>query len=259
MHNKPIPFLAKNLTLAGVKHGFFGSTGGVSSGIYSALNCGYGSDDLPQNVDENRSLVAGHFGIERENLIGPYQIHSNICVIIDAPPETAPKADAYVTNVPNLALGILTADCAPILFYDAATKTIGAAHAGWQGAINGIIEATIGKMTELSGSVPQNIIAAIGPCIGKDSYEVGQEYFERFIGEAQENELFFTPINSKNEKYLFDLKSYCAAKLKACGVKNIEILPHDTCALEDDFFSNRRRNQRGEPDYGRNISTIMLA
>lgn len=258
MSDIPSPFVADNLANANIKHGFFGRKGGVSTGIYSALNCGYGSADLPQNVDENRRLVAGYFGIERENLVGPYQIHSNICVIIDAPPETSPKADAYVTNVPNLALGILTADCAPILFYDRVAKIIGAAHAGWQGAINGIIEATIAKMTALSGSVPQNIIAAIGPCIGKDSYEVGQEYFERFIGETQDNEVFFTPIQSNEEKYLFDIKSYCATKLKLCGIKNIEILPHDTCAQEDDFFSNRRRNKRSEPDYGRNISAIML-
>ena len=257
MRITPKPFLAENLSAAGIRHGFFGRKGGVSEGIYASLNCGYGSEDLSQNIDENRARVAGFFEIAPSQLVNPYQIHSNKCEYISAPSQSPPKADAFVTDVPGLLLGILTADCAPILFYDPIARIVGAAHAGWQGAISGIIEATNGKMCEI-GSRRENIIATIGPCIGKASYEVSEEYFEKFIAEAHDNTAFFTPNPNIIGKYFFDLKTYCASRIKNSGIKNIEILPHDTCALEDDFFSNRRRNKCGEPDYGRNISTIML-
>lgn len=258
MPNKLTPFFANNLTQAGVKHGFFGRKGGVSAGLYDSLNCGYGSNDLMENVDENRGRVADFFELERKNLIGPYQIHSNVCIYIDKPPSQAPKADAYVTDCEGIALGILTADCGPILFYDPIKKVIGAAHAGWQGAISGIIGETINIMCDIGNSEPKNIIAAIGPCIGQASYEIGQEFLERFLNETEANQIFFTPSGKNDDKYFFDIKAYCAAKLKQSSVQNIETLPHDTRALESDFFSNRRRNSRAEPDYGRNISAIRL-
>lgn len=258
MQNRPIPFLANNLTQAGVKHGFFGRKGGVSSGLYESLNCGYGSDDLRANVDENRSRVAGHFGIGRESLIGPHQVRGPDCIYIEQRPEITPKADAFVTRTKALALSVLAADCAPILLFDPKTQTIAAAHAGWQGAIEGVINNTIIKMHDICHCNPSDIIAAIGPCIGKNSYEVGQDFLERFLGETADNELFFSPSKANEDKYYFDLKSYCATKLKQCGISNIDILPNDTFAEDKDFFSNRRRNKAGEADFGRNLSAIML-
>lgn len=251
------PFFASNLaSIPSIAHGFFGREGGVSDGIYASLNCGYGSNDIPKNVKENRRRVAKFFGLETGHLLNPYQIHSADAQYIDKPfPKDGPRCDAFVTDKKDLALGILTADCAPILFADTASGVIGAAHAGWQGALHGIIEATLDLMVE-KGAKRENIFAAIGPCINQESYEVGPEYRDRFINSAKENAQFF--ITGNDDKFQFDLKSYCAHRLKNAGITNIETLPHDTCALEAEFHSNRRRNQKGEPDYGRNIGVIVL-
>lgn len=240
-----------------VKHGFFGRAGGVSSGIYEGLNCGFSSNDLPKNVKQNRILVANYLGIEYKNLINPYQVHSNICDIIDAPfAKDGPRMDAFVTKSSGLGIAILTADCTPILFADEENGIIGAAHAGWQGAIGGIIANTVKCMCD-NGANKSNIKAVIGPCIAKPSYEISKEFYDRFIDEEKNNDSYFEKAKSEG-KFYFDLKAYCANKLKMAGVTKIEILPHDTCALEDDFFSNRRRNHRNETDYGRNISVIAL-
>lgn len=252
-----MPVYSTNLSDAPIKHGFFGRKGGVSSAIYSSLNCGYGSNDTIENVDKNRALIAQYFDIPPKQLINPYQIHSTKCNYIDCAPQSVPQVDAYVTDVPLLAIGILTADCAPILFYDPVARVIGAAHAGWQGALYGVIEATIECMLG-RGANSQNIIATIGPCIGQKSYEVGIEYQERFISIDPQSARYFATKGNEGEKFLFDLKGYCQQRLIAGGVKNIEVLEHDTCALEQDFFSNRRRTILNEPDYGRNLSAIML-
>ncbi len=249
---------AENLSkIETIKHGFFGRKGGVSSGIYASLNCGFGSNDEAKNVKKNRSLIAETFGIKLENLLNPYQIHSNIAQYITSSfKKDGPRVDAFVTDVPKLAISILTADCAPILFADEKNKIIGAAHAGWQGAFGSIIENTINLMVE-KGAQIENIKAAIGPCIGQESYEVTQEYYDRFINDNAENSKFFKN-GIENGKYQFSLKAYCASRLKKAGIIDIDILPHDTCKLEEDFFSNRRRNKAGEPDYGRNLSVIMI-
>lgn len=256
------PFKAKNLEITGIKHGFFGREGGVSEGIYQGLNCGFGSNDVPSNVKKNRSFVAEYMGITRENLLNPYQIHSNIAGFIDTPfKKDGPRLDAFVTNNKDIAIAILTADCAPILFGDNINGVIGAAHAGWKGAFTGVIENTIKLMLE-KGAKLNNISAAIGPCIEQCSYEVSQEYYDNFIEQSLDNSGFFAPRIHNDEliegKFLFNLKEYCQNRLLKSGIENIETLPNDTCAEEDAFFSNRRRTHRNEPDYGRNISVIKL-
>lgn len=256
--NQLEPFIAENLSsLNSIKHGFFGRKNGVSSGIYASLNCGYGSNDDAKNVKQNRKKIAEHFGIELENLLNPYQIHSNIAQYINEGfKKDGPRVDAFVTDRPKLAIAILTADCAPILFADYENKIIGAAHAGWQGAFSGIIESTINLMLEKGANI-SNIKAAIGPCIGQESYEVTQEYYDRFINADKNNSKFFKE-GIEIGKYQFSLKAYCASRLKKAGIIDINVLPQDTCKLENDFFSNRRRNKLGEADYGRNLSVIMI-
>ncbi|MEK7660563.1 MAG: peptidoglycan editing factor PgeF [Pseudomonadota bacterium] len=240
-----------------ISHGFFGRKGGASSGIYSSLNCGYGSNDEPLNVALNRAKVAANIGVADGQLVNPYQIHSALAQYIDEPfTSDSPKVDALVTKTNGLALAILTADCAPILFVDSAEGVIGAAHAGWQGALNGVIEATIDLMVK-HGAHIENVKTAIGPCIAQSSYEVGAEYRNRFLDVDCDNARFFENAPSPN-KYLFDLKAYCAMRLTNAGISQIDFLPHDTCAMEKDYFSNRRRTILGEADYGRNISVIAI-
>ena len=257
MDNKVTPFKSTKFDkIPNIAHGFYGREGGVSSGIYAGLNCGFGSNDSIENVAKNRDLVAENLSGQTLKLNNPYQIHSDVCVYIDKDlPENTPRADAIVTDKKNVILAILTADCTPILFCDAENGVIGAAHAGWKGAIGGIIQATIKQMVSRGANV-ENISCAIGPCIEQKSYEVGEEFFDEFTKQAPENSQFFK--SGKPQKYHFDLKGYCASVLANSGIKNIDILPNDTCAEENAFFSNRRRNHLGEPDYGRNVSVIML-
>jgi YfiH family protein len=257
MGNKLKPFKSGLFDkIPNIAHGFYGREGGVSDGIYASLNCGYGSNDSIEKVAQNRELVATNLVGQALKLNNPYQIHSDICVYTDKDlPEYTPRADAIVTDKKNVILAILTADCTPILFCDTKNGVIGAAHAGWKGAIGGIIPATLKKMTEYGAAI-ENITCAIGPCIEQKSYEVGTEFFDEFVKQDPENQQFFK--SGKTEKYHFDLKGYCASILAKLGIKNIDILPNDTCAEEDAFFSNRRRNHAGEPDYGRNVSVIML-
>ncbi|HMM14554.1 MAG TPA: peptidoglycan editing factor PgeF [Parvibaculum sp.] len=241
-----------------VRHGFFTREGGVSTGIYATLNCGYGSNDDPGAVRENRARVARALGSEPESLLTVYQVHSASVIRVTSLWEhgSAPQADAMVTDEPLIALGILTADCAPVLFADEKARVIGAAHAGWKGALTGVLEATVEAMSVL-GAHRSRIVAAIGPCISRDAYEVGPEFRERFIEAARANERWFIP-SSREGHFMFDLPAFVAARLEEAGVGAVATLGLCTYADEKRFFSYRRTTHRGESDYGRQISAIAL-
>ena len=255
---------ADNLQQSGVAHGFFGRKGGVSAGIYDSLNCGPGSGDERDAVIENRSRVCEALGVA--SLVNAGQIHgSHVVTVTKAWPIGAtaeddkkhiPLGDALVSATPGIALGILTADCAPVLFADAGARVIGAAHAGWKGAISGVIRATLAAMEEL-GADRKRIAAAIGPCIAQENYEVGAEFREWFLAENSANAEYFI-ASDRADHFRFDLESYAAGRLKAAGVKNIAKLSADTYAREDEFFSFRRNTHRRETNYGRQISAIVL-
>ena len=234
---------------------FFTREGGVSDGIYASLNCGAGSADAPENVIENKRRVAETFGKNPEALCTLSQVHSPFALTLHAPiPEgVKPEADAMVTNTPGIILGILTADCAPVLLHDKQAGVIGAAHAGWKGAMGGIIANTIAAMEGL-GATRENIEAAIGPCIGMDSYEVGDDFKARFIAHDAPNEAFF----ETHEKPHFNLSAYVASRFLLLGCNMPELVDQDTMTQEALFFSYRRKTLRDEPDYGRQISCIML-
>ena len=242
----------------GVAHAFFTRQGGVSSGLYASLNIGLGSRDNPSAVRENRRLAADHFGAGPDALLTCFQIHSARALIADRPwrDDDNLEADGVVTKVPGLICGALAADCAPVLLADPAARVVAACHAGWKGALTGIVAATVDQMTTL-GADPARMVAAIGPCIGPKSYEVGLEFEERFILAADENTRFFTPGKSPDKRQ-FDLPAFVLGRLAAAGVAAREWVGHDTCAEEDDFFSNRRAVHRGEGDYGRLLSAILL-
>jgi YfiH family protein len=246
------PFLTSPLLT--VKHGFFTRQGGSSAGIYDSLNCGLGSNDNRDCVAANRKAVADIMGVPVTHLISANQVHSTDAIIVDTPVER-PRGDAMVTNKPGIALGILTADCAPLLFADATAGVIGAAHAGWKGALGGVVGNTVAAMERL-GSRRENIAAVIGPCIGPQSYEVGPEFRARFMEGIAAYEAFFT--SGADDHFYFDLPGFIMADLKQLGVK-AEDLAEDTFAGRDRFFSYRRSTHMGAPDYGRQISTIVLS
>jgi len=238
------------------RHGFFTRIGGASAGIFAGLNCGPGSSDQDDVVQMNRHMVAKSLGVTDENLATLYQIHSPKVITLDAPLTGArPKADAMVTKTKGLALGILTADCAPILFYDRTSRTIGAAHAGWKGALSGVIGAVIRAMEAL-GADRQTIHATVGPCISQQSYEVGQEFLEAFIAEGMRYSEFFA--QGEGDRYQFDLPRFCLHQLRAEEIGQANWSGHCTYADEERFFSYRRATHRHEPDYGRQISAIVL-
>ncbi|HYD67865.1 peptidoglycan editing factor PgeF [Azospirillum sp.] len=241
-----------------IRHAFFTRTGGVSQGIYGSLNCGLGSGDAPSAVVENRARAMARLDLEADRLTTCYQVHSPTCVVVEKPwtPDKAPQADAMATREPGIALGILTADCAPVLFADSKARVIGAAHAGWKGAKGGVLEATVDRMVEL-GAKRERIVAAIGPCIAQRSYEVGPEFPAPFLEESAENRDFFAPAR-KEGHFLFDLGGYVAQRLALYGVEMVQRCPNDTVAEEDRFFSYRRACLRGEKDYGRGLSAIVL-
>ena len=241
-----------------LKHGFFTRKRGVSTGIYASMNCGYGSNDKDAHVTKNRSRVLSELNLPNFSLVTCNQVHSTEVIFVDENTilESSKRADGMVTNLTNVALGILTADCAPILFADTKFKIIGAAHAGWRGALNGIVENTIIKMVEL-GSKRDDIIVAVGPCIGPKSYEVGSEFVQCFIEMNSKHSRFFKSTSNK-EKYKFDLRLYIHEKLKDLGIQNIHIVKHDTMTNRPLFFSYRRSIISGEHDYGRQISVIAL-
>lgn len=253
------PLLCERLAaLPGVRHGFFTRRGGVSQGIYASLNCGYGSGDEPLLVEQNRAAVAQTLGQKPEALCTAYQIHSPNVVTLEKPwhHKEAPEADALVTKTPGIILGILTADCLPVLFADIKRGIIGAAHAGWKGAMGGVLENTLEAMQAL-GAVLADITVAIGPGIAQGSYEVGTEFRERFVLQDEANQIYFIHGN-RDGHYLFDLKAYAKDRLKAAGVIHINLLAQDTCLQEDDFFSYRRATLRSEPAYGRQVAAIVL-
>ncbi len=238
----------------GIAHGFFCRKGGVSEGIYASLNCGPGSGDVRGHVIENRRRVLNALG--GKNLVTLYQIHSPNAVVVTEPWEQGPQADAMVTNVPGLALGILTADCAPVLLADSQARVIGAAHAGWKGAISGVIESALEKM-ELLGADRRRIVAAIGPCISQTNYEVGPEFIARFAEAGKSNTRYFVPSN-KADRWRFDLEGFVSDRLRTARVTKVESLGVCTYARDEDYFSFRRATHRGEQDYGRQVSAIVL-
>ena len=244
--------------LSGIRHAFFTREGGVSTGLYASLNCGLGSGDDPAAVAENRARAAERMGVRAERLITCYQIHSATCLVVDKPwgPDERPQADAMVTRTAGLALGILTADCAPVLFADQQAGVIGAAHAGWKGARGGVVEATVTRMIEL-GAKLDRIVAAVGPCIAMRSYEVGPEFPTPILEEDERTKDFFAPARREGH-FLFDLAGYVSHRLAKAGVEVVARCPNDTLAEEARFFSYRRSCLRGEPDYGRGLSAIAL-
>jgi len=244
--------------LSHIRHGFFTRAGGVSKGIYASKNCGYGSQDDREAVRENRARIATALSVEPEKLLTVHQVHSPDVVITDTvwTPETAPQADAMVTATPGIALGILTADCVPVLFADAQARVIGAAHAGWKGALTGVLEATIDAMQSL-GAARSNIVAAIGPCISKSAYEVGPEFHARLIAQSSRNATWFEP-STREDHFMFDLPGYAQSRLEAAGIGIVSQLGHCTYADEKRFFSFRRTTHRQESDYGRQLSAITL-
>ncbi len=244
-----------------VFHGFFGRFGGVSKNVYASLNCGPGSDDHPEHVDHNRRVVAGVAGCAPEQLLTLYQVHGNACVRVTEGWRDAqrPQADAMVTDQPGFALGILTADCAPVLFYGEksdGSPVIGAAHAGWGGALKGVLEETLSQMKAL-GATSESLKACIGPCIGQSSYEVQDDFADALYQEDDENERFFKP-GKRSGHLMFDLAGYCAFKLYKQGMKDVFIKDLDTYFNEEEFFSYRRATHRSEKDYGRQISVITI-
>ncbi len=243
---------------AGVRHGFFTRRDGVSEGLYASRNCGFGSADARENVAANRARCLADLDLAGWPLVNGFQVHSAKAAIVEAPwePGHAPRADALVTNRPGIALGVLAADCAPILLCDPAAGVVGAAHAGWKGALGGILEATVTAMATL-GADPSRLRAAVGPRIGKLSYEVGAEFRDRFLAAAPEHDSWFAE-GARPGKHLFDLAGFIAWRGREAGVSRIAVAEHDTLREADLFFSYRRACLAGEPDYGRCLSVIAL-
>lgn len=244
-------------TLADVPHGFFGRRGGVSSGALASLNCGLGSGDDPALIAENRRRVADVV-LPGATLTGLYQVHGNHCVIVDGDSDLAarPEADALATRTPHILLGILTADCVPVLFADRGAGVIGAAHAGWKGALAGITDAALTAMESL-GARRADIAAAIGPCIARASYEIDDAFVQRFTADDPANERFFAA--AKPGHAMFDIAAYVAARLAAAGITRIAIGGQDTYAQPQDYFSYRRACHKDENSYGRQLSVIGIA
>jgi YfiH family protein len=245
-------------SLPGIKHGFFGREGGVSEGIYASLNCSIGSKDATEAVLENRARAIAALGMPAQSLVTAYQVHSAKAIVVDEiwSRENAPQVDGLVTAKPGITLGILTADCTPVLFADEEAKVIGAAHAGWKGAIGGVLQKTVERMVEL-GARKHRIKAAVGPCIGQLSYEVGAEFPAPFLAQDPDQARYFIP-SIRDQRYMFDLTGYVRDQLRKLGLAAVEVTGRDTCAEEEMFFSYRRTTLRQEPDYGRQISLIGL-
>jgi YfiH family protein len=244
------------LCAPGVAHGFFGRQGGVSTGLYASLNTGLGSRDDPAAVRENRRRIAAALGVGPHRLITNYQVHSASAVTVRSHPvDRAAQADGLATDEPGLALGVLAADCGALLLLDPDARVIGAAHAGWKGALAGVIEATVTAMESL-GAAAGRMRVATGPCIAQASYEVGPEFLARFEAEDPDSAAFFR--GGPGDRAYFDLEGYCVRRLARAGVGRVERLSLDTCARADAYFSNRRAFKAGEPDFGRNMSAITL-
>ena len=243
--------------IPGLRHAFFTREGGVSDGIYASLNGGIGSSDDPASVAENRRRMAQQMGVSPEHFLSVWQVHSPDAVVATGPWEGAsrPRADAMVTRTEGLAIGVTAADCGPILFVDPNARVIGAAHAGWKGALTGIVESTVDAMEKL-GAERSGIVAAIGPLIRQHSYEVGGEFVERFVEADAENALFFMP-STREGHAMFDLAGFIRTRLENAGVLMIDDTGIDTYS-DERFYSYRRSVHRGEPDYGRHVHSIAL-
>lgn len=248
------PLLA---AVPGVRHAFFTRNGGVSTGLYDSLNVGRGSDDDPAAVEENRRLAAGWFGVMPDALNTCHQIHSTRAHVAEAPwGRYRPEGDAVVTDQRAVVCGALAADCAPVLLVDPEARVVGAAHAGWKGALDGVVAGTVEAMMRI-GARPDRTIAAVGPCIGPQSYEVGEEFEARFLAVETDHARFFSPGAAADKRW-FDLPAFVLSRLSAAGVGQAEWVGRDTCAEADHFYSNRRAFKTGEADYGRLLSAIML-
>ncbi len=249
---------AEALALPGLRHAFFTRDGGVSTGLYASLNGGIGSADSAAHVAENRARMTAALGVPPGRLLTAYQIHSPDVIVADEPwpAEPRPRADAIVTRTPNLAIGVTTADCGPVLFAEPQARVIGAAHAGWRGALTGVLESTIAAMERL-GAAREKIRAALGPMIRQPSYEVGPDLIERFAAEDAQSASFFAAAPRAGHA-LFDLPGYIAARLRRAGLTRIEDLGVCTYADAARFFSYRRATHRGDSDYGRHVNAIAL-
>src|SRR5664280_1479126 len=246
-------------TLPRIRHAFFTRTGGVSEGVYTSLNGGVGSNDAPDKVTENRARMAAALGVTPDRLLTPYQIHSPDVAVVEAPwtHDNRARADAIVTRVARLAIGVSTADCGPLLFADADARVIGAAHAGWRGALTGVIEATVAAMEKL-GAERARIAAALGPTIRQPNYEVGPEFVVRFLAAGADNTRFFA-TSERAGHAMFDLAGYITDRVQRAGIVNFEDLGLCNYAEPERFFSYRRTTKQAEPDYGRHINAIALA
>jgi purine-nucleoside/S-methyl-5'-thioadenosine phosphorylase / adenosine deaminase len=250
---------AEALALPGFAHAFFTRRGGVSAGVYASLNGGVGSRDEPDAVSDNRARMAAALGVTPERLVVPYQVHSPDVATICEPfaPEARPRCDALVTATPGLAIGVTGADCGMILFADPQARVAGAAHAGWKGALSGVVEATVEAMARL-GARPERIHAALGPCIAQKSYEVGPEFVAAFAAADGAAGRFFAP-SVNPERAMFDLHGYISVRAARAGIGRFDDLGLDTYSDEDRFFSYRRTTHRREADYGRLVAAIAIA
>jgi YfiH family protein len=250
---------AQTLALDGIRHGFFTREGGVSGGLYASLNGGVGSNDDAAHVAENRARMAAAVGVEPHRFVTAYQIHSPQVVVVETPwtHETRPRADAIVTRMRALAIGVTTADCGPVLLAEPRARVIGAAHAGWRGALSGVVEAAIEAMERL-GAARGEIRAALGPMIRQPNYEVGPDLISRFAAEDPASQRFFTPT-ARDGHALFDLAGYVGARLRRAGIRHVEDVGLCTYGDEARFFSYRRTTHRAEADYGRHVNAIALA
>ena len=242
-----------------IKHAFFTREDGVSGGVFAGLNCGYGSGDETANIDQNRTVAMAKLGLRRENLNTIYQIHSAHVVVADEAwsLDARPKADGIVTQTPDLAIGVMSADCTPVLFADHHASIIGAAHAGWKGALGGVLANTVSKMVEM-GAERSQIAAAVGPCIHQESYEVGPEFRQSFMTEDEGFSAYFI-ASERDDHYLFDLPKFVVDRLQVLGLASVENVSVDTYADEQRFFSYRRATHRKEADYGRGLSAIAIS
>ena len=257
-HSQLSPIEAKNLrALPSIRHGFFTRQGGTSGGIYAGLNCGLGSNDQQTLVLDNRARVAGHLGATSRSVVTLYQVHGATALRVIAPlhGQPLPKADAVVSNTPGLVIGVLTADCTPVLFADPQAGVVAAAHAGWRGAIGGVLEAAIAEM-ERFGARADRIVAAVGPTISQEAYEVGPDFEADVLSRDPGSAGFFARAGDR--KPHFDLPGYVYARLHSSGLKDVELNAPCTYANESIFFSYRRSRARNEADYGRQISAIVV-
>jgi len=249
-------FSEQLIKFTNIKHCFFSKNGGVSKDVYNSLNCGLGSDDKKQNILNNLSIVSKKIGIDKNNLYTMNQTHGNKVVVINKNNQDVKRfnSDALITNIKNISISVLTADCVPVLIYDKINHIVACVHAGWKGAINGIIENTFNQIMQINKN--NSFYVAVGPCIGLKNYEVGKEFYDKFINENKKNEKFFT--TGKNNTFYFDLRKYVNFKITKFDVKFVENIYLDTYVEKENFFSFRRSTKLKEKDYGRCISTIGL-